>query len=349
MITREDELNLDLGLNATFDGKKYQIFTPQGLEEYPIGGLICEYLRLVPLDIKSVILSCDGLEKEGTEDNYMKSFIDFFRKINREFPPVISRMIIVEFIKARDSWFTAVEEKRVEEYLSQFDLFPKVLNDLIFEGTSIRELGGDTVLQIMLSSYILFANQYVLTKGLFCRVMESDEIIDEEHKMGVEVFTAMFGSYMDMQHIDYRIILTENGFESLYTIKSSISLLIFDLAQCIKTNANIVKCKNCGNYFVPQKRSDSVYCTYPLHNNRGKTCKDVGAQITRANKEKNDLSTKEYRKVYMRLKMAMHRHPDNPEIKEKLSKLTGEIQDWRNKLSQGIVSLSEFIDWLKQF
>lgn len=43
MITREDELNIDFGLNTIFDGGKYRLVMAQSDDEYPIGGLICEY------------------------------------------------------------------------------------------------------------------------------------------------------------------------------------------------------------------------------------------------------------------------------------------------------------------
>lgn len=45
MITREDELNIDFGLNTIFDGGKYRLVMAQSDDEYPIGGLICEYIQ----------------------------------------------------------------------------------------------------------------------------------------------------------------------------------------------------------------------------------------------------------------------------------------------------------------
>lgn len=59
----------------------------------------------------------------------------------------------------------------------------------------------------------------------------------------------------------------------------------------------------------------------PLRDNKEKTCKDVGAQITRANKEKNDVATKEYRKVYMRYKMMTNRHPEDSAAAQKFNEL----------------------------
>lgn len=349
MITREDELNIDFGLNAIFDGSKYRLVMAQSDDEYPIGGLICEYMRLTPMDIKAVIMSCDGLEKEGSTDNYLDTFLQFYEKVNEEFPPVISTMIALEFMNSADDWFKAVRENRVEEYLGLFDNSYDSVKKYIFENTGCDKVGGDTVLQILLTSYSVFADKYIITKTMFNQIMDGDHSDDESHAKWIEVFAAMYGNHMDMQHIDYRLILTENGLESLYTIKSSFSLIIFDMAHAINTEANIVKCKNCGHHFVPEGRSDAVYCSYPLRDNKDKTCKDVGAQVTRANKEKNDVATKEYRKVYMRYKMMTNRHPDDTEAAAKFEWLTGEVREWRDKMAHGLATTDEFLSWLAQF
>ena len=42
----------------------------------------------------------------------------------------------------------------------------------------------------------------------------------------------------------------------------------------VLTNSKIVKCKNCGKYFVPVNRSDEQYCNRIQAN--GKTCKEQG-------------------------------------------------------------------------
>ena len=135
VITRDDELNIDFGLNTIFDGSKYRLVMAQSDDEYPIGGLICEYMRLTPMDIKDVLLSCDGLEKEGTTDNYLDTFLQFHEKVNKEFPPVISTMIVLEFMNSADDWFKAVRENRIQEYLGLFDNSYDSVKKYIFENT----------------------------------------------------------------------------------------------------------------------------------------------------------------------------------------------------------------------
>lgn len=110
---------------------------------------------------------------------------------------------------------------------------------------------------------------------------------------------------------------------------------------------NIVKCKNCGNYFVSKGRSDMVYCSYPLMGHKDKTCRNVGAQITRANKEKSDDITREYRKIYVRYKMAISRHPDDVELVEKFERLTNEFKQRRKDVVNGESTNEKLLKWLE--
>ena len=350
MITREDEPNIEYGLHVIFDGKKYVLMLPHCQDEYPIGGLISEYTRLAPTELKNLIMDCEGLDRPANTDNFTKTIMQLQEKMTDNLLPVIGTMVALEFMNTAEDWFNAVRTDRVEEYKKHIvtDSYDKI-KEFIFENTGYSEIGGETVLQLLLTCYFNFASIYIIIKHMFTQIMESNEIEDETHARSTELLAAMYGSYMDAQHIDYRIINTDNGFESLYTIKTSISLLLFEMAHTINTEANIVKCKNCGHYFVPEKRSDSIYCSYPLRDNKEKTCKDVGAQITRANKEKTDTATKEYRKVYMRYKMMTNRHPEDADAADKFSQLTNGIKEWRNKLAHGVSTTEEFLKWLNRF
>ena len=47
---------MDVGMTVEFDGKKNVVMEGEIIKEYPIGGLICEYARLHPTDLKQIIL-----------------------------------------------------------------------------------------------------------------------------------------------------------------------------------------------------------------------------------------------------------------------------------------------------
>lgn len=350
MLTRDNELNIDFGLNVTFNGKNYQMVMSHCCDEYPIGGLICEYMRLAPTDLKDIIMNIDGIRENLTAESFTEAMIKLHTKMNEELPPVISTMVALDFMNTAEDWFKAVRENRIDEYLEivnagQYDS----IKEFILSDTGYEEIGGETVLQLLLMCYMNFAGNYVLTKHTFNQIIEYSDVPTEAQEKALEALMAMYGTFIDAQHIDYRIIFDGGDFKDLYTIKSSFSLLLFEMAHIFNSEGTIVKCKNCGHYFVPAGRSDTVYCSYPLRDNKDKTCRDVGAQITRSNKEKNDVTTREYRKVYMRYKMTKNRHPGDREASRKFDELTSSIKDWRKKLSSGVVTSDEFLEWLGKF
>ena len=51
----------------------------------------------------------------------------------------------------------------------------------------------------------------------------------------------------------------------------------------------------------------------------------------------------------MKYKMTSLRHPENIENKKALKKLTTEVKSHRRKLSSGIETVEEFLDWLKNY
>lgn len=348
MITKEYQPNIDPGLTIAFDGKKYMLLANDEFTEYPIGSLICEYMRLFPDQLKKIIMSCDGLDESVTVESIEAVFKQLQTKLHATFPPVIAIMVELELTNTLADWFKSVREDRIKEFLEFFDTSGyESISEYILKDTNVSAYGGDTVLQLLLTCYFSFSKTYVVTKAMFLRVIGNSNDKDEDN--AVSALAAMYGAYFGMQHIDYRIVATKQGLESLYTIKTSLSLLIFEMAQCMNTGAKIIKCKHCGNYFVPKGNANSVYCSYPVRDNRGKTCKDVGAQVTRANKEKSDIATKEYRKVYMRYKMIVRRHPEDKEAADQFAKLKSEVKTWREKLETGSSETEEFLKWLHQF
>ncbi len=344
-------MNIEFGLSVTYDGKSYTLMSPEHICEYPIGGLICEYCRLAPTEIKDLILQCQGLDKPVALDNIIPTVLEFHDKLMAIFPPVCATMISLEFQNAIQDWMTAIRENSVEQFTNAY--FSMEENDkiqaFILADTPYKEFGCETVFQIMLSAYYYFATTYASTKYMFLQIIGKDGESEQQENV-INTFSELYGSLMDMQHIDFRIIATlEKGLESLYTIKTSLSLLLFEITHAAQVDQRFVVCSNCGHIFVPEGRSDTIYCSYPSPQNKEKSCREIGAQIARANKEKTDVVTGEYRKAYMRLKMMIKRHPYDWEKRKIFETLTNGMKEWRKKLSDGVATTQEFLDWLEQF
>lgn len=258
-------MNIDFGLSVTYDGKSYTLMELDHIQEYPIGGLICEYCRLSPTEVKDVLCSvlfgqaCEcGIRNENCPQ-------EFHEKLLETFPPVCGVMISLEFQNAAQDWMKAIRENCVEQLTSGF--FARNENDQIQEfilaDTSYTEFGCNTILQMMLSCYYAFSLNYVNTKYMFDHVLGKNG--DSEQRENVlKAYSDFYGGLMDMQHIDYRILATvDKGLESLFTVKSSLSLVLFEMAHAQQADQRFSVCPNCGNIFVPEGRSDIVYCNYP--------------------------------------------------------------------------------------
>lgn len=342
-------IDIDFGLTVSFDGKSNTLMCLGIVKEYEIGGLICEFCRLQPTKLKNIILECVGLDGSVDTSNMIDTLLDFQNRLLQQFEPVIAIMVSLEFLNAAEDFFSAKRQGTEKDFFNRIDVEKgNTIKEFIFKDTEYDSVGCTSVLQAMLSIYLNFATIYTNAKYIFIKTI-GDLEPEEDNSKVLELVSQFYSEYLDMQHIDFRIINTEKGFQSLYTIRSTISLLIFELAHCINADTNFVKCPNCKNYFVPEGRCDTLYCSYLSPQNSNKKCSEIGAKIARANKEKNDVVTREYRKIYMRYKMMSRRHPNNRGISEIFEELTTGVKEWRIKLSQGIATTEEFLDWLKQF
>lgn len=330
------------GLLVDYDGEK-NVVMYQGLKEYPIGGMIAEYARLRPTDLKEIILSYSRIDEKTSETGLSEFFPWFVQELEDRFGTVTALIVTFEFMDLVTDTFkmdqgdldTIFKEIEKEDRVGQF----------IFEDSGYYETGNSTNKQLLLSAYYWWADCFVAFKHSFLILVSKKEYEANQ----VDVFLSMFSENIDFQHIDFKIANFEGKFYSIYTIKSSMSLILFETAHCLDKNVKFIKCANCGEYFVPEGRIDMIYCGYPSPQDKSKICKDIGAQVTRANKEKNDLATKEYRRIYMKYKMITLRHPENREAKKNFEKLTSEVKNMRKKMKNGTITTEKFLEWLKNF
>jgi len=335
---------LDIGLQVVFDGVNNIVMEEGVVKEYPIGGLICEYARLKPTEIKPIILKCPLFKEKNFNGKINKAMLWLFNALKKRYGIVTSVMVITDF-----SNFIADYKKANTTELSRLlaqsnrGIKKDKIKQFILQDTGYDMFGIQTVGQALLTAYSTYAISYVVFKKSFMMLTA-----EEFDKNAVSGFLSLYGENYEMQHIDFSIILYEKSFHSIYNIKSSMSLLLFEIAHSLNNNTKFVKCKNCGEYFVPTGRVDSLYCGYPSPQNKEKACRDIGAQATRAKKMKNDIVTQEYRRLYMRLKMAIKRHPDNEILKKQLQKLTSEMKKLRDKKASTKISADDILEWIQK-
>lgn len=166
-------------------------------------------------------------------------------------------------------------------------------------------------------------NSLNITKGDYDRTLKSfsDSFsgIQEEIAIFLETSQIEDGGYIDLMVSGLMQKTTATfrydklfGFYITYELSDIDSLLSLEIINIQDSSITINQCKNCKKYFIPEKRSDEIYCDRIFKNH--KTCKEVGY----SNKIKNDLFKTEYRKAYKTQHAKIKRYSENiPNYKEK--------------------------------
>lgn len=337
---------MDIGLNVDFDGKKNVVMEGEIIKEYPIGGMICEYARLRPTEIKPLIMENPYFQDTDLKENGGHALMSLYEGLLDKFGVITAVMVITDISDSMAD-LNQADEEELKELLATMneDKDTDQVKSFILKDTEYEMFGITTIGQALLTAYAEYAISYVTFKHSF-NMLVSDEKYEENQVMA---FWELYDSNMDFQHIGFRIMFYDNAFHSVYTIKSSLSLILFEASHAMDAETKFVKCKNCGNYFVPVGRSDSVYCGYPAPQDATKECRDIGANATRARKMKNDVLTQEYRRLYMRLKMAIKRHPDNAVLQEQFKELTEGMKVRKKQKENGTISVDGILEWLTSF
>lgn len=334
---------MDIGLNVDFDGKKNIVMEGDIIKEYPIGGMACEYARLRPTEIKPLILENPYFQDADLQENGGHALMSLYEACLEKFGVITAVMILADFSGFMAD-FNRANEEELKELIAPLnkDKDTDQIKSFVLEETGVETFGISTIGQAMLTAYAAYANSYVAFKHSFNMLVSGEEY--EENQ--VMAFWGLYADNTDFQHIDFHIMFYDNAFHSIYTIKSSMSLILFEAAHAMDAKTKFVKCKNCGQYFVPVGRSDSLYCGYPSPQDSSKACRDVGANAARARKMKYDVLTQEYRRLYMRFKMAIKRHPERTDLQAQLSELTEGMKLRRKQKEEGTLSADEILEWI---
>lgn len=132
-----------------------------------------------------------------------------------------------------------------------------------------------------------------------------------------------------------------------YLCRNIIPTLAMELFELTMVdNIEIKKCKNCGKLFVPENRSDELYCSNIFEN--GKNCKEVGPFKVKQKlmEENNDL--KVYRNVYQKLLLRTRRNPLNEEYEKEFLAFKKKNAELKEKINKGKLTQEEYMMWLNE-
>lgn len=90
----------------------------------------------------------------------------------------------------------------------------------------------------------------------------------------------------------------EPRFSERYLFQDAISFFYVDFLRGLQSNFIPKRCSNCGRWFLQTGGKYFEYCARPLEDDASKTCRDVGAQESYAQKCRNDPVWKTYLRAY---------------------------------------------------
>lgn len=302
--------------------KKYQNTYTSHIkkEEYNIGEQLCDFLNTdfeTPDSFKTLI------KKYGI--NFFLNLTD----IRYSDYPVSSD----EYEKSQD---TLINDNKYIFSLFRQDLILDI--EYIFNMNNLEEIKDLTPLQ----RFQVMTNSDFRSKSL-------EKIDNNKVKINLSAFEILrdYSNYPMRQDETQRIVSKAN-INSSYFIECTdiIQTLLIELLEIAKLNIEIKKCRNCGKFFVPDNRSDEIYCSNIYEN--GKTCKEIGHfKVQQKLIQEND-DLRIYRNVYQKLLLRTRRNPSNTKYAREFEIFKDDNNKWKENISKGVSTEKEYIEWLKK-
>ena len=182
--------------------------------------------------------------------------------------------------------------------------------------------------------------------------LENLDSIDKLHHRAIEL-NNLGGKdknkYIIYQEICKYIIASKEKYfmYGSYSFSSFSDVFKFLLSEMIKNNCKIKICNNCGKYFVPIKRSNTLYCNNVSPQDDTKTCGEYRKYIDYLKRTQNDEATKLYKQIYNKRANKVRRG-GTIFNKTHLYNFTEQARQWKTEIKAKRKTKEEYIAWLKE-
>ena len=302
--------------------KKYQNTYTSHIkkEEYNIGEQLCDFLN--------------------TDFESPDSFKTLIKKYGINFFLNLTDIKYSDFPVSTEEYENSLDIL-INDHKYVFSLFRQDLMldiEYIFNMNNLEEIKDLTPLQ----RFQVMTNSDFRSKTL-------DKIDNNKVKINLSAFEILrdYSNYPMRQDETQRIVSKAN-INSSYFIECTdiIQTLLIELLEIAKLNIEIKKCRNCGKFFVPDNRSDEIYCSNIYEND--KTCKEIGHfKVQQKLMQEND-DLRIYRNVYQKLLLRTRRNPSNTKYAREFEIFKDDNNKWKENISKGISTEKEYIEWLKK-
>lgn len=124
---------------------------------------------------------------------------------------------------------------------------------------------------------------------------------------------------------------------------SILDMIDYSLRSCVERGITVRRCKNCGRYFPQTGRVSAEYCERPVPRGQ-QTCREAGAFQQWTKKQSEDPVFKAYRKEYKKrfawIKAGRISDTDFYAWSE-------QAREMKKKCDRDVITLEEYVEWLK--
>ena len=256
---------IDICYGSTKDDRNVVFFQDGTQKDYRVGGILEEVMR----------------------DDIAEILVDRVREwIDKEEPKTD-----ISSAKAllRSEYLRLCEAIEIPQAPSACALFRSTFYEaLMRELIRRKDREGEENSAFLKECYETYIDEYATFAGFVEAVAASNSGVGDEQ---TELITSMVEDWAD------------HAREKLSTLRVTnwLSLLLAEYSHIRKRKKRIRFCANCGRIFVPQKRSDTIYCDGPAPQNMSRCCNEIGAQMRRKRKRGDDGDERAHHNTICRL------------------------------------------------
>ena len=236
-----------------------------------------------------------------------------------------------------------------EEYLQAVtkifeDLREKLLDlqqELIKAVTYIYNLDNNKTLEKYTYSE-RYAVYLIKRKGKLYTYYKNDLIIRDSYSRKYNEFANMSEEIVLEELHSKDMLFSMSDTHKSNDLSSICSAILEGLSKT--PNYPIKKCQNCGMYFIPNAKTDEVYCEYPKENS--KTCRELGAFQSYTERLKQNKAMGEYRRNYKRLFAQVKKNKGNKELAKEFEIWKKQAKEKITLLKKGELTEDEVYQWV---
>lgn len=121
---------------------------------------------------------------------------------------------------------------------------------------------------------------------------------------------------------------------------------VISLLELSRQHKTIRRCANCGRYFIPKNRVDTIYCDNTSPQDPSRTCQKYGTDRLWYDRQKDDELATLSRNILSAKGLLAKRHQDIIEYSIAYDYFRNERKKWKDAVKHGLKSREEYREWL---